>query len=89
MSKEFENVAFELEVGARSDVVETDQGVHLIQRTSTEYNPYTNLASAMPIPFNVKEPAIFFREVLKDLNIKEAWKKYAKDGYKEGECDLF
>ena len=43
----------------------------------------------MPIPFNVKEPAVFFREVLKDLNIKEAFQKWADGGGKAGECDLF
>ncbi len=34
MVPEFENAAFSMEVGATSDVVETDFGYHLIQRTS-------------------------------------------------------
>ncbi|WP_346504518.1 peptidylprolyl isomerase [Terasakiella sp. SH-1] len=34
MVPEFEQAAFSMEVGATSDVVETDFGYHLIQRTS-------------------------------------------------------
>ncbi|NVJ92606.1 MAG: peptidylprolyl isomerase [Methylocystaceae bacterium] len=34
MVPEFEEAAFNMEVGATSDVVETDFGYHLIQRTS-------------------------------------------------------